>query len=46
MLTSANSAELIKHASNAFLAMKISFANAVAPYVKAWVPTRSRFARA
>jgi UDPglucose 6-dehydrogenase len=30
MLTSANSAELIKHASNAFLAMKISFANAVA----------------
>ena len=30
MLTSAKSAELIKHASNAFLAMKISFANAVA----------------
>ena len=29
MLTSAKSAELIKHASNAFLAMKISFANAV-----------------
>src|SRR5438105_5367652 len=28
--TSAKSAELIKHASNAFLAMKISFANAVA----------------
>jgi UDPglucose 6-dehydrogenase len=28
--TSANSAELIKHASNAFLAMKISFVNAVA----------------
>lgn len=28
--TSANSAELIKHASNAFLAMKISFINAVA----------------
>jgi UDPglucose 6-dehydrogenase len=30
VLTSAKSAELIKHASNAFLAMKISFANAVA----------------
>jgi len=30
ILTSAKSAELIKHASNAFLAMKISFANAVA----------------
>ena len=30
LLTSAKSAELIKHASNAFLAMKISFANAVA----------------
>ena len=30
ILTSANSAELIKHASNAFLAMKISFINAVA----------------
>ena len=29
VLTSAKSAELIKHASNAFLAMKISFANAV-----------------
>src|SRR4030095_512446 len=28
--TSAKSAELIKHASNAFLAMKISFINAVA----------------
>lgn len=30
ILTSTNSAELIKHASNAFLAMKISFINAVA----------------
>lgn len=30
VLTSAASAELIKHASNAFLAMKISFINAVA----------------
>lgn len=30
ILTSAKSAELIKHASNAFLAMKISFINAVA----------------
>ena len=28
--TSAKSAELIKHASNAFLAMKISFINSVA----------------
>jgi UDPglucose 6-dehydrogenase len=30
IVTSTKSAELIKHASNAFLAMKISFANAVA----------------
>ena len=30
IVTSARSAELIKHASNAFLAMKISFTNAVA----------------
>src|SRR5574337_331186 len=30
IVTSANSAEIIKHASNAFLAMKISFVNAVA----------------
>lgn len=30
ILTAASSAELIKHASNAFLAMKISFINAVA----------------
>jgi len=30
LLTSAQSAEIIKHASNAFLAMKISFINAVA----------------
>src|SRR5215469_9403374 len=30
LLTSAKSAELIKHATNAFLAMKISFINAVA----------------
>jgi UDPglucose 6-dehydrogenase len=30
IVTSTQSAELIKHASNAFLAMKISFANAVA----------------
>jgi UDPglucose 6-dehydrogenase len=30
IVTSAKSAELIKHASNAFLAMKISFVNAVA----------------
>jgi UDPglucose 6-dehydrogenase len=30
IVTSARSAELIKHASNAFLAMKISFVNAVA----------------
>jgi UDPglucose 6-dehydrogenase len=29
-VTNAKSAELIKHASNAFLAMKISFINAVA----------------
>ncbi len=31
LVTSAKSAELIKHASNAFLAMKISFINALAP---------------
>ena len=30
IITSTKSAELIKHASNAFLAMKISFINAVA----------------
>src|SRR6202041_4030369 len=30
LVTSSKSAELIKHASNAFLAMKISFINAVA----------------
>src|SRR5581483_10409222 len=30
LVTSAKSAELIKHASNAFLALKISFINAVA----------------
>lgn len=30
LITDINSAELIKHASNAFLAMKISFANALA----------------
>ena len=30
LLTSTKAAELIKHASNAFLAMKISFINAVA----------------
>jgi UDPglucose 6-dehydrogenase len=30
IITSTQSAELIKHASNAFLAMKVSFANAVA----------------
>ncbi len=30
VVTNAKSAELIKHASNAFLAMKISFINAVA----------------
>src|SRR5262249_57417679 len=33
--TSAQSAELIKHASNAFLAMKISFINAVANLAEA-----------
>ena len=35
LLTSAQSAELIKHASNAFLAMKISFINAVANLAEA-----------
>jgi len=35
ILTSAKSAELIKHASNAFLAMKISFVNAVSSICEA-----------
>ncbi|MDR3751401.1 MAG: UDP-glucose/GDP-mannose dehydrogenase family protein [Terracidiphilus sp.] len=35
LLTSAESAEIIKHASNAFLAMKISFINAVANLAEA-----------
>ncbi|MGA2962168.1 MAG: UDP-glucose/GDP-mannose dehydrogenase family protein [Candidatus Korobacteraceae bacterium] len=35
LVTSAKSAELIKHASNAFLAMKISFINAVAEVTEA-----------
>lgn len=35
LLTSAQSAELIKHASNAFLALKISFINAVANLAEA-----------
>ncbi len=35
VVTSAQSAELIKHASNAFLAMKISFINAVANLAEA-----------
>jgi UDPglucose 6-dehydrogenase len=35
IVTSAKSAELIKHASNAFLAMKISFINAVAAICEA-----------
>ncbi len=35
IVTSARSAELIKHASNAFLAMKISFINAVATICEA-----------
>jgi UDPglucose 6-dehydrogenase len=35
LITSAQSAEMIKHASNAFLAMKISFINAVANLAEA-----------
>ena len=43
--TSAKSAELIKHASNAFLAMKISFINAVASICESVGATCNRFAR-
>ena len=39
LVTSAQSAEIIKHASNAFLALKISFINAVANLAEAWMPT-------
>ena len=35
LVTSTQSAEIIKHASNAFLAMKISFINAVANLAEA-----------
>jgi len=35
LVTSAESAEIIKHASNAFLALKISFINAVANLAEA-----------
>jgi len=45
IVTSTKSAELIKHASNAFLAMKISFINAVASICESWAPTFSRFAK-
>ena len=34
LLTSTKAAELIKHASNAFLAMKISFINVVAQHLR------------
>ena len=39
LVTTINSAELIKHASNSFLALKISYANMVAAWPNAWVPT-------
>jgi UDPglucose 6-dehydrogenase len=46
IVVGAKSAELIKHASNAFLALKISFINAVAAICEAWAPTSTRCAKA
>jgi len=44
LVTTINSAELIKHASNSFLALKISYANVIAIFVKrsARTSTKSR----